>query len=419
MESPYRPSPNNHETVAFGYPGTYLEPDVIRYVNEIVGENLNSIGTHTLPSDGEDGFEQLHQMERENIAWTGNLIYRINPTKTLEVVDGYFCGGGTEGNFVGLWIGRNKLWGVPQQQKKICVIVTKSVIHYSITKSLDILNLKDNIIWVDYNNSFEMDLVDFRQKLEREYILGANNFIVVATVGTTVFGSSDNITELSNIIQEMKKKYEHINIYLHVDASFGGFTVPVLDDAPYIGFENEAVDSIVIDAHKMGHMPYPSGIFLTRKRNQKHIIIDAEYVKGQECTFSGSRSSIAPYAFNRYIHEHGLREHIQYVQTCIDIRNRLVGLLKNLSYVKIVSCPNFVNLLALQINIDGNHIPSQEFMRQHNLNLLYRYLHPSSIFFEYNDTCVYKIYIMPHTFPQIEMFVNDIQNAYKAWNSSH
>ena len=54
----------------------------------------------------------------------------------------------------------------------------------------------------------------------------ANTVMIAGIAGTTDLGSIDPIAELSEIASSK-------NIHLHVDASFGGFVIPFLNDLGY------------------------------------------------------------------------------------------------------------------------------------------------------------------------------------------
>jgi tyrosine decarboxylase/aspartate 1-decarboxylase len=130
---------------------------------------------------------------------------------------------------------------------------------------------------------------------------------IVAIAGTTELGLIDPIEEISKIAFEN-------NIYFHVDAAFGGFSIPFLRsmgfDLPQFDFSLEGVCSITVDPHKMGLAPIPAGGILFRKEEYLDVMaVDSPYltVKTQS-TIVGTRmgaSSAATYAIMKYLGKEG------------------------------------------------------------------------------------------------------------------
>ena len=104
------------------------------------------------------------------------------------------------------------------------------------------------------------------------------------------------------------------NIYFHVDAAFGGFSIPFLKkigyEFPPFDFSLPGVCSITVDPHKMGLAPIPAGGILFRKKEYLEVMaVDSPYltVKTQS-TIVGTRSgaaSAATYAIMKYLGNEG------------------------------------------------------------------------------------------------------------------
>jgi len=137
----------------------------------------------------------------------------------------------------------------------------------------------------------------------------------VAVAGTTEFGQVDPVPEISKLAMDER-------LFLHVDAAFGGFVIPFLDDSceyPY-DFELPGVMSIVIDPHKMGMSTIPSGGLLYRdERHLRSLEINAQYLTSQvQSSLAGTRSGAsvaATYAVMRYLGKDGYR---LIVKRCMD-----------------------------------------------------------------------------------------------------
>ena len=142
------------------------------------------------------------------------------------------------------------------------------------------LNLKLIEANLDENYKLRVDSV--------EENLSENTVAIVGIAGTTELGMIDPIEDLSKIAIDS-------GVYLHVDAAFGGFSIPFLNDIGYelpnFDFSLEGVSSITVDPHKMGLAPIPSGGILFReKKYLDAIAIESPYLTSKEqYTIVGTR----------------------------------------------------------------------------------------------------------------------------------
>ena len=191
---------------ALSYPGTNLDIDFGEIAKIIIPKNLNSIGVHTFTKEAEGGFDVAHDWEREYIYWISSFLYKTVKSEEIEnLIDGYFTSGGTEANLEGLWIAREYMKKL-NSESEIKIFTTK-VSHYSIIKSLKLLgfNIEKDLIYIDYNEFFEMDINDLNEKIKFYGKNDIKNFIVVINLGSTVTGSIDNISEINNVINNNKQ----------------------------------------------------------------------------------------------------------------------------------------------------------------------------------------------------------------------
>ena len=178
--------------------------------------------------------------------------------------------------------------------KEISVVYSEDS-HYSISKGINMLNINSIILKVDKNNrSIRLD--SFQKKIKTAKKRGVKYFIVVMNMSTTMFGSVDDINEITKILDKAKANYK-----LHVDAAFGGFIYPFTNSESNYNFKNLNINSFTLDAHKMLQAPYGTGIFLIRKNYMKYTLTkEAQYIKGKDYTICGSRSGAT-----RHINGHG------------------------------------------------------------------------------------------------------------------
>ncbi|AMD18175.1 L-tyrosine decarboxylase [Methanobrevibacter sp. YE315] len=235
-------------------------------------------------------FKGTKLIECEVIKSIGELLSIDNPY-------GHIVTGGTEANLMAIRAARNharKYKGIIDGE----IIVPESA-HFSFKKAADMLNLK--IVEAELDENYKTDVESVKK------LISDKTVAIVAIAGTTELGLVDPIDEISKIALEN-------NIYFHVDAAFGGFSIPFLRkigfDLPVFDFSLPGVCSITVDPHKMGLAPIPAGGILFRKEEYLEVMaVDSPYltVKTQS-TIVGTRlgaSSAATYAIMKYFGKEG------------------------------------------------------------------------------------------------------------------
>ena len=235
-------------------------------------------------------FKGTKRLENEVIRSIGELL-------SLPEAYGNIVTGGTEANLMAIRAARNharKYKGIKNGE----IIIPDSA-HFSFKKAADMLNLK--IVEAKLDDNYKIDVDSIKDAISDKTVA------IVAIAGTTELGLIDPIEEISKIAMEH-------NIYFHVDAAFGGFSIPFLRklgyDLPVFDFSLEGVCSITVDPHKMGLAPIPAGGIIFRKEEYLDVMaVDSPYltVKTQS-TIVGTRlgaSSAATYAIMKYFGKEG------------------------------------------------------------------------------------------------------------------
>lgn len=284
-----------HENVNFsldsslGYPASKLDSKVYYEDAAFLADaptlktfvaNPNHIGCHTLGTS-EKAFKGTQEMEREVLEVLAVDLFKAEPNS----YDGYIAPGGTEANIQAIWMFRNyfsyKLGANPQE---IAILASEDT-HYSIPKAANLLLLDWLKIPVNFQTR-EIDTFQLENIVVNAQKKGKKYFIVVANMGTTMFGAIDNPNDYIEILEKHKLIYK-----IHVDGAYGGFVYPISNKNSELNFENPKISSITIDAHKMLQAPYGTGIFLCRKGLIENVLTkEAEYVEGMDLTLCGSRS---------------------------------------------------------------------------------------------------------------------------------
>jgi len=280
---------NFSNDVTLGYPASKLDgkvfyddasflkdaPVLMTYV-----ANPNHIGCHTV-GISEKAFKGTQEIEREVLEILAVDVFKA----TTNDYDGYIATGGTEANIEALWIYRNYFINTHQAKPSEIMIITSEDTHYSIAKGSNLLMVDWMKVDVHFENR-KINETKFETALENAMANGKKYFIVVANMGTTMFGSVDNPDAYTTILEK-----HNLHFKLHVDAAYGGFIYPFLTDKNQLDFSNPHVSSITIDAHKMLQAPYGTGIFLCRKNLIENVLTkEAAYVEGMDLTLCGSRS---------------------------------------------------------------------------------------------------------------------------------
>ena len=195
--------------------------------------------------------------------------------------DGVFTSGGSQSNFQALLIARNhavaKLRvGNPEARLPHLLdrlrIFTSADSHFSIQKSASMLGLGfDAVIAIPTTADHRMDPAALAAALAEAHGDGLVPMAVVATAGTTDFGSVDPLSELS----ALARAYDS---WLHVDGAYGGGLIVSNNHRHLLqGIHN--ADSVTIDFHKTFFQPVSSSAVLVRNGSMmRHVTYYADYL---------------------------------------------------------------------------------------------------------------------------------------------
>jgi len=177
--------------------------------------------------------------------------------------------------------------------------------HYSVKKAANLLGYgEDAVRFVSVDENFRMDINDLKNKLEAT-ISHENEYVaaVIAITGTTEEGAVDPVHKIVKLRNEIERTYGK-SFWLHVDAAWGGFIRTLLKDkdsaekssvdisGQYIGVNGDKktsewggdrevveafiaikyADSVTIDPHKLGYIPYPAGVIAFRDYNTSKLM---------------------------------------------------------------------------------------------------------------------------------------------------
>ncbi|KAL5000011.1 pyridoxal-dependent decarboxylase conserved domain protein [Aspergillus recurvatus] len=170
--------------------------------------------------------------------------------------------------------------------------------HYSWPKGGAVAGIgSENMIGVQVDAEARVDLVDLVSKLEQCLREEQAVYAVVAVIGSTEEGAVDRLSEILRIRQRFQKR--GLSFLVHADAAWGGYFASMLprklrkeEDplkgvtsdqgfVPDLGLKVETqedllamkyADSITIDPHKAGYIPYPAGALAYRDERMRSLV---------------------------------------------------------------------------------------------------------------------------------------------------
>jgi len=173
--------------------------------------------------------------------------------------------------------------------------------HYSWVKALDIIGVGlDQMIAIPVSENYRMDIQALTATVEelarsKTPILG-----LVTVVGTTEEGAVDQVDQIIALRERMKN--EGLYFYIHCDAAYGGYGRSLFfdSDGRFVNYDELAelhhshglfphgvtvpedvyngykaisqVESVTVDPHKMGYVPYAAGGIAIRLKAMRNVI---------------------------------------------------------------------------------------------------------------------------------------------------
>ncbi len=189
------------------------------------------------------------------------------------------------------------------------VILAPGTAHYSVLKCADILGIgRENVWLVEVDSHFRMEVRDLEEKLLRARKQGCFPLAVVGVAGATEEGAVDPIHKIDRLREQCENR-DGFSFWLHVDAAWGGYIRTVLGAGDPRSFVSRTIEirrghyqrsvrlqwgsddvleafrafpraeSITVDPHKMGYVPYPCGVIAFRNDRVRHYLTqEAPYI---------------------------------------------------------------------------------------------------------------------------------------------
>jgi glutamate/tyrosine decarboxylase-like PLP-dependent enzyme len=178
------------------------------------------------------------------------------------------------------------LTAVPQSP----IALVPSTAHYSWPKAGTMLGLgQNNILKVHVDLRARMHIPDLVGKLNQCLLKHVPVLTVVAVIGSTEESAVDPLADILMVREEFRR--QGLDFTIHCDAAWGGYFASMYRDkdqtellaaAPtkfpmsaYVTKQYQALpkaDSITVDPHKAGYLPYPAGGLCYRNSGMRDLI---------------------------------------------------------------------------------------------------------------------------------------------------
>jgi tyrosine decarboxylase/aspartate 1-decarboxylase len=269
-------------------------------------------------------FPGTQEIESQLIQFIADLLH------APETASGLIVSGGTEGNITAMWIAK-------QLSNKKEILIPEGA-HFSFQKIASLMDV--NIIPVPLTKAYVVDV----KKLKT--LISGDTAGVVGIAGSTELGMVDPIPEISDFCTDE-------DVFLHVDAAFGGFVIPFLQelgyDAPDFDFTLDGVSTISVDAHKMGWSAIALGTLIVRnKRWLEEISVESTCISSErQAGILGTRSGgpvAAAYAVANYLGREGYKN---MVEACMTLTEYTAKQITNIG-LQLVTKPR-MNVLGVKL----------------------------------------------------------------------
>lgn len=195
------------------------------------------------------------EVERQVIAWAAEMV------GLPRSASGCLVTGSSLANFIGVitasraagtsairhtGVGKSRLVGYAAQTAHGCV-----------SRAFDLAGLgSDSLRLLPVDAAHRMDVASLKRRIHEDRAAGYHPFLIVGTAGSVDCGAIDPLDLLADLAREER-------CWFHVDGAFGAFACLSAQQAPLLTGIGRA-DSLALDFHKWGQVPYDAGCVLVR-----------------------------------------------------------------------------------------------------------------------------------------------------------
>jgi glutamate/tyrosine decarboxylase-like PLP-dependent enzyme len=190
------------------------------------------------------------RMENMLLQWMSTLV------GYPKTAGGNLTSGGSIANLMGIVTARDSREVKARDVERTVLYLTEQA-HHSVAKAIRLAGLSEAVQRiVPLDDRYRMRADALARTIASDRSAGLRPFLVIASAGTTDTGVVDPIEDIAAICGKE-------NLWLHVDAAYGGFFILCEEGRRALG-RLDGSDSIVMDPHKTLFLPYGSGAILVR-----------------------------------------------------------------------------------------------------------------------------------------------------------
>jgi aromatic-L-amino-acid/L-tryptophan decarboxylase len=214
------------------------------------------------------------EVERQIVEWMRSMFgFPLGAS-------GIFVTGTSMANLMAVLVARTSALGRSVRQHGIgaegarLAAYTSTAAHGCISRAMDIAGFgSDALRHIEVDRSHRIDVPALRARIDVDRKAGLKPFLIVGSAGTVDIGAIDDLSALSVLCREEQ-------LWFHVDGAYGALGVLSPALAPRLaGIEN--ADSIALDFHKWGQVPYDAGFLMVRdgERHREAFAAPAAYLR--------------------------------------------------------------------------------------------------------------------------------------------
>lgn len=151
-----------------------------------------------------------------------------------------------------------------------------------------------NMIGIDVNYAAQLDIEVLEEKLRSCVETKTPVYAVVAVIGSTEEGAVDRLTEILRLRKSFQEQHG-LSFLVHADACWGGYFKTMINPNKQYSVSEQSgtkpepewyldpktvedleslseADSISVDPHKAGYIPYPAGSLVYRDGRMRNLV---------------------------------------------------------------------------------------------------------------------------------------------------
>ncbi|QPF94017.1 pyridoxal phosphate-dependent decarboxylase family protein [Bradyrhizobium commune] len=213
------------------------------------------------------------EVERQIVGWMRGLF------GFPQGASGIFVTGTSMANLMAVLVARTTALGALARQHGIgndgalLTAYASKAAHGCISRAMDIAGFgTDALRKIGVDADHRIDVAALRAQIAIDREVGFKPFLVTASAGTVDIGAIDDLKAIAQLCREE-------GIWFHVDGAFGALAIFSPELAPLLD-GIELADSIALDFHKWGQVPYDAGFLLVRdgERHREAFAQPAAYL---------------------------------------------------------------------------------------------------------------------------------------------